>query len=68
MKLKIEQFGNVTGFILPEDLVARLNLQQAESVYAKELPDGGLELTPYDPDSETALRPASGTIDSRREI
>lgn len=55
MKLEIKKIGNSTGLILPKELLARLNLQQGQWVYVTELPDGGIRLTPYDPDFEKAM-------------
>jgi putative addiction module antidote len=55
MKLEIKKIGNSTGLILPRELLAKLNLQQGQWVYVTELPDGGVRLTPYDPDFENAM-------------
>jgi putative addiction module antidote len=55
MKLEIKRIGNSTGIILPKELLARLNLKQGQWVYVSELPDGGVRLTPYDPDFERAM-------------
>ncbi len=55
MKLEIKKIGNSTGLILPKELLAKLNLEQGQWVYVTELPDGGVRLTPYDPDFEQAM-------------
>ena len=67
MKLEIKKIGNSTGVILPKELLARLNLAQGEWVYVTELPDGGVRLTPYDPDFEEVMRLADEIMDEYRD-
>jgi putative addiction module antidote len=55
MRLEVKKIGNSTGVILPKELTARLNLKQGQWLYVTELPDGGVRLTPYDPDFEKAM-------------
>jgi len=55
MKLEIKKIGNSTGLILPKELLAKLDLQQGQWLYVTELADGGVRLTPYDPDFEEAM-------------
>jgi putative addiction module antidote len=50
MKLEIKKIGNSTGIILPKDILLRLNLSQGDLVYVTETEDGGLMISPYDPD------------------
>lgn len=40
MKLELKKIGNSTGLILPKELLARLGLQQGDSVSVTETPDG----------------------------
>ena len=67
MKLEVKKIGNSTGLILPKDLLARLNLEQGQWVYVTELPDGGVRLTPYDPDFEETMRMADEIMDEYRD-
>jgi putative addiction module antidote len=67
MKLEIKRIGNSTGLILPKELLARLNLAQGEWVYVTELPDGGVRLTPYDPDFEEVMRLSDDVMDEYRD-
>jgi putative addiction module antidote len=67
MKLEIKKIGNSTGLILPKELLARLNLAQGEWVYVTELPDGGVRLTPYDPDFEEVMRLSEEVMDEYRD-
>lgn len=55
MKLEVRRIGNSTGVILPKELTAKLDLKQGQWLYVTELPDGGIRLTPYDPDFEKAM-------------
>ena len=40
MKLELKKIGNSTGIILPKELLARLGLEQGDSVTVTEIPDG----------------------------
>lgn len=51
----LKKIGNSTGFILPKDMLARLNLATGDAFYATLTPDGGFRLTPYDPKFEEAM-------------
>lgn len=55
MKLKIKKIGNSTGVILPKELLVRLGLEQGDTLYVTELPDGGVKLVPRDPDFERGM-------------
>ena len=55
MKLEVKKIGNSTGVILPKELMAKLNLKQGQWLYVTELLDGGVRLTPFDPDFEKAM-------------
>jgi putative addiction module antidote len=55
MKLELKRIGNSTGLILPKDLLARLGLQQGDSVFVTEGPDKAITVSTYDPDHEKAL-------------
>ncbi len=55
MKLEIKKIGNSTGVILPKELLARIGLAQGDELYVTETPDGGLNLTPRDPEFERGM-------------
>lgn len=40
MKLELKRIGNSTGLILPKELLARLGLEQGDTVFVTETPDG----------------------------
>ncbi len=55
MKIDVKRIGNSTGLILPRELVLRLGIEQGKSFYATVTADGGLRLTPHDPDFAQAM-------------
>jgi putative addiction module antidote len=56
--VQLKRIGNSTGVILPKELMVRLNLAAGDKFYATLSPDGGLRLTPYDPEFESAMEVA----------
>jgi putative addiction module antidote len=56
--VEIKKIGNSSGFILPKEVMARLNLSVGDELYATLTPDGGIRFTPYDPDFEKAMEVA----------
>jgi putative addiction module antidote len=56
--VKLKKIGNSTGFILPKEMMARLNLTTGDAFYATVTPEGGIRLTPYDPKFEQAMEVA----------
>ena len=57
-KVELKKIGNSTGVILPKEVLARLQLSVGDKFYASLAADGGLRLTPYDPDFEKAMKVA----------
>lgn len=53
--LQVRKIGNSIGLILPKEMVARLNLKEGDKLFPAIQPDGGLVLTPHDPDFEKAM-------------
>jgi putative addiction module antidote len=56
MKLELKRIGNSTGLILPRELLARLKLEQGDSVYVTEMPDRTFKVTAYDPEHDKVMR------------
>ncbi|MBY0257397.1 AbrB family transcriptional regulator [Methylobacterium sp.] len=67
MKLEVKKIGNSTGLILPRDLIAKLNLQQGQWLHVTELPDGGVRLTPYNPDFDKAMAIVDDIMDEYKD-
>ena len=47
--LKLTAVGTSTGVVIPKEMLARLNVGKGDVLYAVETPDGGYQLTPFDP-------------------
>ena len=62
IELKIRKFGNSLGVILPKDVINRLRTKDGDPLFLIEAPDGGYQLTPYDPAFEKKLATAEDII------
>jgi putative addiction module antidote len=58
LHLKIRKIGNSLGLVLPREVLKRLNVHDGDTVFLVETPDGGYNLTPYDPDFEKKMQKA----------
>lgn len=67
MKIEIKKIGNSDGFILPRELMQRLDLKRGQVLHVTELAGGGLQLLPYDPDFEKTIEIADGVMDEYRD-
>ena len=56
--VELKKIGNSTGVILPKEVMARLRLSAGDKFYATLTPEGGIRLTPYDPNFERAMEVA----------
>jgi putative addiction module antidote len=56
--VQLKKIGNSTGFILPKEMMLRLNIATGDTFYATLTPDGGIRLSPYDPKFEQAMKVA----------
>jgi putative addiction module antidote len=67
MKLEVKKIGNSTGLILPKELVVKLGLEPGATLYAAPDGEGGLRLTPYDPDFEHSMTLVDEIMDEYRD-
>ena len=67
MKIEIKKIGNSDGVILPRELMQRLDLKRGQLLHINELPGGGFQALPYDPDFETTLKIAEEIMDEYRD-
>jgi putative addiction module antidote len=67
MKIEIKKIGNSDGFILPRELMQRLDLKRGQVLHVTELAGGGLQLLPYDPDFEKTIEIADEVMDEYRD-
>jgi putative addiction module antidote len=65
LALKLMKVGNSTGLLLPKEALAKLRVEQGDTVFLTETPDG-FRLTPYDPDFERQMALARRVAKKRR--
>ncbi len=46
MELKVRKIGNSLGIVLPKEVLARLDVDEGDTLVFSEAPDGGFRLTP----------------------
>jgi len=54
LALKVTKIGNSSGLLLSKEAMAKLRVEQGDTVYLTETPDG-FRLTPHDPDFERQM-------------
>lgn len=65
--LKLTQIGNSIGAVFPRELLARLQLEKGDVLYASETPDG-LRLTVHDPEFAEQMDAARAIMKKRRAV
>ena len=66
VELKVRKFGNSLGVVLPKEVINRLQTADGEALFLIEAPDGGYQLTPYDPGFEKKMAKAEEIISRYR--
>ncbi len=64
-KLKVRRVGNSLGVILTKDVAERLHVAADDTLFMTETPDG-IQLSPYDPEFEAAMKAFEKTRDKFR--
>jgi putative addiction module antidote len=67
MKLEIKKIGNSDGLILPRELMQRMDLKRGQLLHVTELPGGGFQALPYDPDFDKTIQIAEAVMDEYRD-
>jgi putative addiction module antidote len=67
VKIQIKRIGNSDGLLLPRELMQRLDLKRGQQLYVVELPGGGFQALPYDPDFERTMEAADEIMDKYRD-
>jgi putative addiction module antidote len=67
MKIEIKKIGNSEGLILPREFMRRLQLKHGQQLHIVELPGGGFQVLPYDPEFEKAMEIVDEIIDEYRD-
>lgn len=68
LTFKITAMGASAGLILPQEAMARMKVQEGDTLCLTESPDGGYRLTPHDPDFERQMALAEEIMDEDRDI
>lgn len=66
VELKVRKIGNSLGVVLPKEVLNRLHAGDGQALYLVEAPDGGYQLTPYDPAFAQKMSKADDIIDRYR--
>lgn len=67
LALKITKVGNSSGLLLPKEAMSRLRVEQGDTIYLTEAPDG-FRLTPYDPNFERQITLMRRVAKKRRKV
>ena len=65
LKLKVTRIGNSLGVVLPKEALARLKVEQGDSLFLTEAPDG-YRITLYDEELGVQLTEAREIMRKRR--
>ncbi len=65
IKLKVTKIGNSLGVVLPKEALARLKVDQGDSVFLTEAPDG-YRISLYDAELGVQLAEARNVMRKRR--
>jgi len=66
LELKVRKIGNSLGVVLPKEAVNRLQAGDGDRLYLVEAPNGGYQLTPYDPAFDKKMKKAEDIISRYR--
>jgi putative addiction module antidote len=66
--LKLIKIGNSTGVILPKEVLARLRVEQGDSLFLSEAPEGAYRVTASNPELERQLAAAEEIMKEDRDI
>ncbi|MCA3734381.1 MAG: AbrB/MazE/SpoVT family DNA-binding domain-containing protein [Phenylobacterium sp.] len=68
LTVKLTRVGNSTGAIFPKELLARLRVGPGDTLYVSEAPEGGVRLSPSNPDFESKMAAAEAIMREDRDI
>lgn len=67
MKVEAKKIGNSTGFIVPSSVATRMGIEAGKVFYLTEKADGSLQISPYDPDFDAAMKVADEIMEEYRD-
>jgi putative addiction module antidote len=65
LALKLTRIGNSVGVVLPKEALAKLQVEQGDTLFLTESPDG-YRITPYDPEFGAQVDAAKAIMKRRR--
>jgi len=65
--LKLRKIGNSVGALIPQETLAALNVNEGDTLYLTEAPDG-FRVTPYDPEFEEQMKVARDIMKRDRDL
>ena len=65
--VQIQKIGDSLGFILPKDLLARLDLKDGDKMHVVEQTERGVKLSPYDPKHAKVMGIARQVMDEYKD-
>ena len=68
LTVKLTKVGTSTGAIFPKELLARLRVGPGDTLYVSEAPEGGVRLSPSNPDFESKMAAAEAIMREDRDI
>lgn len=67
MKLEVRKIGDAIGLILPQEFLVRLGLEPGDALHATADGEGGVRLSPHDPDLRAPMRLVDEILDAYRD-
>ncbi len=67
LALKISRVGNSAALLLPKEALAKLRVEQGDTVYLTEAPDG-YRITNFDPEFEQDMKLARRIMRKRKNV
>jgi putative addiction module antidote len=62
LELRIKKIGNSLGVILPKEATSKLNVAEGDALFLTESVQGGLRITPENPDFAKQMKAAESII------
>lgn len=62
IELKVKKIGNSLGLVLPKEVVAKLNVSEGDGLFLTDGANGGLRITPEDPNFGKQMKAAEELI------
>jgi len=62
LEAKTRKVGNSLGFILPKEVLTKMNVQEGDRIYLTEAEDGSFRITPFDPEFQEQMQTAQSVM------